>query len=83
MKKLWIAFIVVATLGSIYPFNFQESELDVATIGVFLKTCCVMLGRGDILGNVILFVPIGFTGIFATRLESSARRRFLFVCLFS
>ena len=33
MKKLWIAFIVVATLGSIYPFNFQAAGLDVVTIG--------------------------------------------------
>ncbi len=81
MRKLWIAFIVVATLGSIYPFNFQAPELGVFTIGDFLKSCCVMPGRGDILGNIILFIPIGFTGMIAVRLESSARRRFLFVCL--
>jgi len=62
MKKLWVASIVLATLGSVYPFNFQIVELDLATIGAFLQSCCKMPGRGDVLGNVILFVPIGFTG---------------------
>jgi len=80
MKKLWIAFIVLATLGSIYPFDFQAAELNLVTIGEFLRTCCRMSSRGDILGNTILFVPIGFTGTLVTRSESSASRRFLFVC---
>ena len=81
MKKLWVSFIVLATLGSIYPFNFQASELNVVTIGAFLQSCCKMASRGDILGNIILFIPIGFTGMLVTRPESSASRRFLFVCL--
>jgi glycopeptide antibiotics resistance protein len=81
MKKLCVAFIVLATLGSIYPFDFQVLELDSATIGRFLQSCCKMPSRGDVLGNVILFVPIGFTGMLATRLQESAVRRLVFVCL--
>ena len=81
MKRLWVAFIILASLGSIYPFNFQLSELNAVTTSAFLQSCCKMLGRGDILANVILFVPIGFTGMHAARREASTVRRFLFVCL--
>ncbi len=80
MKKLWVASIIVATLESIYPFNFQAVELDSATIGAFLQSCCKMPGRGDVLGNVILFVPIGFTGMIAARPGSPGSRRFFLVC---
>jgi len=80
MIRLWIAFIVLATLGSIYPFDFQASGLNLVSIGEFLRTCCRMSSRGDILGNTILLVPIGFTGMLVSRSESSASRRFLFVC---
>lgn len=70
MKKLWVASIILATLGSAYPFNFQVVELDLMAIGAFLQSCCKMPGRGDVLGNVILFVPIGFTGMIAVRPDS-------------
>lgn len=81
MKKLWIAFIVLATLGSIYPFNFQLVELDATRISAFLQTCCRMLGRGDILGNVLLFVPIGFTGVLARQPNVTTSRHLIYVCV--
>jgi len=81
MKKIWIAVVVVATFGSIYPFDFQALGLDAATLGEFLRSCCTMPSRGDVLGNVILFVPVGFIGVLATRPENSIRRRFLSVCI--
>ena len=81
MKLLWIVFIVLASLGSIYPFDFQASPLDTATIGAFLKTCCGTPGRGDVLANIILFSPIGFAGMLALRPEYTASRRFILTCL--
>ena len=81
MKRLWIAFIVLATLGSIYPFNFQSVSLDAAFVAAFLQSCCESQGRGDVLGNVLLFLPIGFLGMFALRPEASARRRFALLTL--
>ena len=81
MKKLWIAFIVVATYGSIYPFNFQAGGLDAATFGKFLQSCCYMASRGDILGNVVLFVPFGFTGMLGLRPDSPVTQRFYYVCV--
>ena len=80
MKRLWIAFLLLATLGSIYPFDFQLSELNGTTLTAFLRSCCGMPGRGDLLGNVILFVPIGFIGMLALGRDATPARRFLIVC---
>ncbi len=80
MKYLWIAFIVVATLGSIYPFDFQASLAGPDAIHAFLLTCCGTPGRGDMLGNLLLFLPFGFTGLLALRSAGAPVSAFLFVC---
>lgn len=65
MTKLWIGFAVVVTYGSIYPFNFQLQTLDATTYDKFIASCCLAFRPGDILGNIILFVPYGFLGMLA------------------
>ena len=65
MTKLWIGFAVVVTYGSIYPFNFQLHTLDGDTYDRFIASCCLAFRPGDILGNIILFVPYGFLGMLA------------------
>ena len=65
MNKLWIGFAVVVTYGSIYPFNFQIHTLDADTYDRFIASCCLAFRPGDILGNIILFVPYGFLGMLA------------------
>jgi VanZ family protein len=79
MRQLWVAFIVIASLGSIYPFNFGAAEIDAAKLLAFLESCCKRPGLGDIIGNFLLFVPIGFTGMFAARPGLSERQRLIFV----
>lgn len=79
MRSLWIAFLVIASLGSIYPFNFSSAGVDWTSVSAFLQSCCKRLGRGDILGNVLLFLPIGFTGMFASARQRGYAGRFLFV----
>jgi hypothetical protein len=81
MKKLWIAFIVLAALGSIYPFDFEATRLDAEALGAFMQSWRMIPSRGDILGNVLLFVPIGFAGMIALHSGNSARRSLAFVCL--
>jgi VanZ family protein len=81
VKKLWIAFIIIAALGSFYPFNFQFVQLDGAMLRSLLQSCCTKSGRGDILGNIILFLPFGFTGMFAVRPDTPSGWRLLYVCL--
>jgi VanZ family protein len=80
MNKLWLGFAAIAAYGSIYPFDFQLHQVDPMAWQAFLDTCCKATGRGDILGNVILFLPFGFLGILAARAEARPMRSFLFVC---
>lgn len=82
MKNLWIAFVVIATLGSIYPFDFSLSALDSETLRVFMRTCCRLPGRGDLVGNILLFLPFGFLGFLALRLARRPVRGIFILCLF-
>jgi len=81
MTKLWIGFAVVIAYGSIYPFNFQAQDLDATAIQAFLDSCCQKPSRGDILGNVVLFVPFGFLGVIAASGGASLLSRVLVVCI--
>lgn len=81
MNKLWLGFAAIAAYGSIYPFDFQFQALDPATWQAFVDTCCRETSRGDILGNVVLFLPFGYLGILAAGPERGLIRQFLFVCL--
>lgn len=81
MKSLWIVFLVLATVGSVYPFDFQLSGLDGTTLEALLRTCCGVPGRGDLLGNVMLFLPVGFVGILALGYELPLLRAFVIVCV--
>lgn len=81
MKRLWIAFAVIASFGSLFPFDFHYSRIDTETIWKFLNTCCTSTGRGDILGNILLFLPFGFIGMFAVRRDSGPAPRLGIVLL--
>jgi glycopeptide antibiotics resistance protein len=48
--------------GSLYPFAVVWSWPDAATVGNFLATWDDIPSRGDVLGNVILFIPYGLFG---------------------
>jgi hypothetical protein len=80
MNKLWIGFAMVIAYGSVYPFNFQASGLDGA-FQAFFETCCRPPKRGDVLGNVLLFVPFGFLGILGAKAWRSVWSRIWLVCV--
>ena len=81
MNKLWLGFAAIAAYGSIYPFDFQFHQIDPAAWQAFLDTCCEETSRGDILGNVVLFMPFGYLGVLAASPETRIVRQFLFVCV--
>jgi VanZ family protein len=65
------AFTVVAILivyGSLFPFRFAEP----ANMAALLSHWRDSTSTGDILGNILLFLPYGFLGPFA--LEGAARK---------
>lgn len=81
MKRLWVAFIVIATLGSIYPFDFSTAGLDAASFRAFARSIATPPGLGDLVGNVVLFLPFGFAGALIAG-HDGARRRFLPVLVY-
>lgn len=81
MRKLWIAFVLLATYVSIYPFNFQFRSVSGETLDLFLHSWGTMTSRGDILGNVVLFVPFGILGMLAAKAGTQNLLRLLYVCM--
>lgn len=79
MRTLWYLFIALVTLGSIYPFNFTTAEISGTAISEFLGSCCGRPGRGDTVANIILFMPVGFTGMLGVWLDRPVRRRMFLV----
>lgn len=64
MKFLFAMIIALITYGSLYPFDFSLSQLSNEKMYHFLYSFKKLSGKGDILSNIILFVPYGFIGFF-------------------
>ena len=65
MRSVLIIVSVLIVYGSLYPFDFQlphDSEIQ-AIMGALFDPFAAR--RGDLLGNIALFVPFGFAGAFA------------------
>jgi len=65
MKSLWFAFVMVAAFGSLYPFDFDLSGPPEGVLRALLDSEDPRLSRGDVVGNFILFLPIGLIGMLA------------------
>lgn len=76
---VWIGFVLLVTYGSLFPFDFHMRELDEQTILSFIASCCSRFSRGDAVGNVVLFLPIGFFGVLTHRPGRSAGYRLVSV----
>jgi VanZ family protein len=67
MIAIWIIVTVIITYGSLFPFNFQTNDLNWATFDLFIRSWQARTSWGDLLGNIILFIPFGIAGILSTR----------------
>ncbi len=67
MKAIWIIVTVIIAYGSLFPFDFQTNDLNWVTFDLFLRSWQARSSRGDLLGNIILFVPFGIAGMLSTR----------------
>jgi VanZ family protein len=67
MIAIWIIVTVIITYGSLFPFDFQTNDLNWATFDLFIRSWQARTSWGDLLGNIILFIPFGIAGILSTR----------------
>ncbi len=67
MTAIWIIITVIIAYGSLFPFDFQTNDLNWATFDLFLRSWQARSSWGDLLGNIILFVPFGIAGMLSTR----------------
>ena len=81
MTVIRIIIVFAIAYGSLYPFNFHFGELDGIAIEGFLRSWRIGPSRGDLLGNVILFVPFGFVGTVAVDGRGGAFRRAVLILL--
>jgi len=65
--RLRILLIVSALIayGSLYPFDFTVPGSAADAWGTLLHDWSMTTSRGDALGNLALFLPLGFIGVFA------------------
>lgn len=76
---LWLASLAVVVLLSIWPFNFDFSVVDGEAWTALANSWGWHTSRGDILGNVVLFIPVGVLGMFALRKVPFLNRMLLVV----
>ncbi|SHL78817.1 VanZ like family protein [Nitrosospira sp. Nsp11] len=70
MRVLSVIVVLIA-YGSLYPGDI--SEPGAGAVKQFLTDWNLLTSRGDMLGNVALFFPLGMAGILFTRKRSDSR----------
>lgn len=63
MRYLFFSSVFLIVYGSLYPFDFSLNALSGNAVERFLYDWSLFSSRGDLLGNIGLFVPYGFLGI--------------------
>lgn len=63
MRVLFVISIIAIVYGSLFPFILSPGGPSAEDIQVFLASWSELPSRGDILGNVALFIPFGVFGI--------------------
>jgi VanZ family protein len=60
MRKLVVAVSVLIIYGSLYPFHFDLASFDPSMLPTLFDFRMGRIGRGDLLANIVLFLPFGF-----------------------
>jgi len=73
----WLLLAVVALIvyGSLYPFNFQQSEVSAGGLFEAIRSLSwARAGRGDRVSNLLLYVPFGFSAFLLLEARTSQAR---------
>ncbi len=64
---IWYGLLAIILFGSWYPFHFKMSLATAENWSAFWSSGGWLSHRGDILGNIALFVPSGFVGMWRSK----------------
>ncbi len=67
MTYLWYVTAALIAYGSLYPFQFAAPADNDSLFHILMAGDKHPASLADILGNIVLFVPYGLTGILALR----------------
>jgi len=81
LGKLWLLVAVGIAYGSLYPFDFAGVYPHEGLLAHFLANAWARPSRGDILANLILYLPFGFVGVWALLRQLGSTRAGVIVTL--
>jgi VanZ family protein len=67
----------VILYGCLYPFRFRVPSGGVGPVHELVRGWAEWHGRGDFLSNILLYTPLGFFAVLATRRSGAAWKRIL------
>ena len=82
MKGLFLFSIFVIIYGSLFPFNFQSFVWPEEGVRILLSTSFFGSRMGDLIGNIVLFIPFGFAGTILISRNNLSRLYILYLYLF-
>lgn len=59
--------IIIIVYGSLYPFAFSVPDNGEGPLRTLIESWSVPPGRGDLIANILLYMPLGFFGVRAFR----------------
>lgn len=71
MQRLLYLLLFLIAYGSLYPFNFDAAAWSAQLRGDFFNFNAFYSTRGDVVGNLLLFLPVGFLMVHISRLQQS------------
>lgn len=82
MRKIFIFFISIIIYGSLFPFSFSIDGGFTERWTTFLFSFHPFTSLGDILGNIVLFIPFGYLGLATLTASGTGRPRLRKILLY-
>lgn len=77
MRFLLLLVLALIAYGSLYPFDFVMRPDAMAEVVALFAAPSLQMQRGDLVGNLLLFVPYGFLVALAARSDRRPGRTYL------
>lgn len=82
LRQIFIIVTLLIVYGSLFPFSFEAKNLSTINWWDWLFSFEARTTRGDILGNVLLFIPFGFFGALGfSHTDPAINRRYNFILI--